>query len=83
MMPPGQVWRTGADEQTTLRTDKPIRIGNLMVPSGTYGIHTIPGAAEWVLIVSKRPSGGGIPYPEGQDLGRTRMMVGKTKAPVE
>src|SRR5262245_19411205 len=36
MMPPGQVWRTGADEQTTLRTDKPLKIGNLMVPVGAY-----------------------------------------------
>jgi len=83
MMPPGEVWRTGADEQTTLKTDKPLKIGNLNVPAGTYGIHTIPGAAGWQLIVSKRPSGWGVPYPADQDLGRTAMTVGKTSAPVE
>ncbi len=83
MMPPGQVWRTGADEQTTLRTDKPLKLGTLTVPAGTYGLHTIPNAGEWQLIVSKRASGWGIPYPAGQDLGRTPMKVGRTSAPVE
>jgi hypothetical protein len=83
LMPPGQVWRTGADEQTTLRTDRALKFGALAVPAGTYGLHTVPGASEWRLIVSKRPSGWGIPYPEGEDLGRVPMQVGKTKAPVE
>jgi len=83
MMPPGRVWRTGADEQTTLKTDKALKFGALAVPAGTYGLHTVPGAAEWRLIVSKRASGWGIPYPEGDDLGRVPMKVGKTKAPVE
>jgi hypothetical protein len=83
MMPHGQVWRTGADEQTTLKTDKPLKFGTLAVPAGTYGLHTLPGATEWQLIVSKRASGWGIPYPQGQDLGRVPMRVAKTKAPVE
>ena len=83
MMPPGQVWRTGADEQTTLKTDKPLKFGTLAVPAGTYGLHTVPGPNGWQLIVSKRASGSGIPYPAGQDLGRTPMTVGKTGAPVE
>ncbi|MGE3957150.1 MAG: DUF2911 domain-containing protein [Vicinamibacterales bacterium] len=83
LMPPGQIWRTGADEQTTLKTDRPLRFGTLVVPPGTYGIHTVPGGAEWQLIISKRASGWGIPYPAGQDLGRTVMKVARTKAPVE
>lgn len=83
MMPAGQVWRTGADQQTTLKTDKPLKVGALTVPAGTYGLHSIPGATEWQLIVSKRTSGWGIPYPAGQDLGRAAMKVGKTQAPVE
>jgi hypothetical protein len=83
MMPHGQVWRTGADEQTTLKTDKPLKFGTLAVPAGTFGLHTLPGATEWQLIVSKRASGWGIPYPKDQDLGRAPMRVAKTKAPVE
>jgi hypothetical protein len=83
VMPPGQVWRTGADEQTTLVTNRTLRFGKLEVPAGTYGIHTLPGEKEWQLIISKREKGWGIPYPEGEDLGRVPMTVGKTSAPVE
>ena len=79
----GKEWRTGADEQTTLKTDKPLKIGTLSVPAGTYGLHTIPVNGTWQLIVSKRPTGWGIPYPAGQDLGRVPMTMGKTTAPVE
>jgi len=83
MMPHGKVWRTGADEQTTLKIDKPLKFGTLTVPAGTYGIHTLPGPQAWQLIVSKRATGWGIPYPQGQDLGRVPMTLGKTAAPVE
>ena len=79
----GKEWRTGADEQTTLKTDKPLKIGALSVPAGTYGLHTIPVNGTWQLIVSKRASGWGIPYPKGQDLGRVPMTMAKTAAPVE
>lgn len=79
----GKEWRTGADEQTTLKTDKPLKIGTLSVPAGTYGLHTIPVNGTWQLIVSKRPTGWGIPYPAGQDLGRVPMTMGKTTAAVE
>lgn len=35
VMPPGKEWRTGADEATTLTTDKPLKFGTLTVPSGS------------------------------------------------
>ena len=79
----GKEWRTGADEQTTLKTDKALKIGTLTVPAGTYGLHTIPVNGTWQLIVSKRASGWGIPYPAGQDLGRVPMTMGKPSAPAE
>ncbi len=39
----GKEWRTGADEQTTLITDKALKFGTLAVPAGRYGLHTHPG----------------------------------------
>lgn len=83
VMPPGKEWRTGADEATTLRTDRTLRIGSLVVPAGTYQIHTVPGPASWQLIISKSTQAWGIPYPAGQDLGRTPMTVTKLDKPVE
>jgi hypothetical protein len=79
----GKEWRTGADEQTTLVTNKPLKFGTLNVPAGTYGLHTIPVNGTWQLIVSKRSKGWGIPYPKGEDLGRVPMTMGKTASPAE
>jgi hypothetical protein len=83
LMPPGQPWRTGADEATTLVTDRALTFGSLTVPAGTYTLYTVPGATGWQLIVSKQTGQWGIPYPAGEDLGRAPMQVGKTAAPVE
>src|ERR1700675_4332927 len=38
-----KVWRTGADEATTLETTADLQIGSLKVPKGTYALFTIPG----------------------------------------
>src|ERR1022692_4198321 len=36
LVPFGKVWRTGADEATTLITQKPVLIGETTVPAGAY-----------------------------------------------
>ena len=80
----GKEWRTGADEQTTLITDRPLKFGTLSVPAGRYGLHTIPVKGTWQLIIHKREKGWGIPYPgkEGE-LGRVPMTMGKVPKPDE
>ena len=82
LMPHGEPWRTGADEATTFTTNRRLTFGTLVVPPGTYTLYTLPGAKEWQLIVSKRTGQWGVPYPEGQDLGRVPMKVERIK-PVE
>jgi hypothetical protein len=83
VVPPGQPWRTGADEATTLVTDKALKFGSVEVPAGTYTLYTLPGENDWQLIISKKTGQWGIPYPAGQDLGRVPMKVEKAAAPVE
>ena len=62
-MPYGQVWRTGANEATTLVTDTNVKIGDKDVPAGSYTIFTVPNADKWTLIISKKTGEWGIPYP--------------------
>jgi hypothetical protein len=83
VMPPGRIWRTGADEATTLVTDRPLTFGSLVVPAGTYTLVTVPGESSWQLVISRQTGQWGTEYTEGQDLGRVQMQVGKTAAPVE
>src|SRR5579863_1398990 len=47
--PYGKVWRTGADEATTIETDADLDINGLKVPKGKYAMFTIPGENEWKL----------------------------------
>lgn len=80
LVPLGKVWRTGADEATTLITDATLVIGTLTVPAGTYTLYTIPNEREWTLIVNRQTGQWGTVYQEGQDLGRVPMKVAKVAA---
>lgn len=79
----GREWRTGADEATTLVTNRPLRFGDLAVPAGTYTLYTIPTGGTWHLIVSKKTGQWGVPYPKGEDLGRAPMTLGKAPKAAE
>lgn len=79
----GREWRTGADEATTLVTSRALKFGNLSVPAGTYTLYTIPTGGTWHLIVSKQTGQWGIPYPKGNDLGRSPMTLTKLAKPAD
>jgi hypothetical protein len=53
LVPYGEVWRTGANENTTIRFSTPVRIDGKELPAGIYGLQTIPGPDDWVVILSK------------------------------
>ena len=82
VMPPGREWRTGADEATTLRSDRSLTFGKLAVPAGVHTLNTVPGDA-WQLVVIKGVPSWGVPYTPGQDLGRVPMTLTKLAKPVE
>jgi hypothetical protein len=79
----GREWRTGADEATTLKTDKALKFGNFSLPAGTYTLYTIPTGGTWHLVISKKTGQWGVPYPKGEDLGRVPMTLGKAPAAAE
>ena len=87
-MPYGQIWRTGADEATTLTTEADLLIGTLRVPPGSYALFTLPEKNQtknqWTLVVNKTAKQwGAFSYNPKEDLGRVPMTVGATAAPVE
>jgi len=83
--PAGQVWRIGADKATTLTTDKPITMGTLSVPAGTYALFAIPNEKSWKLIVNKKSDQWGLDHEDNksEDLGQTAMAVTSLPAPLE
>ena len=83
LVPYDKVWRTGANEATTLVTAANLKIGDLTVPAGTYTLFTLPSADKWLLIVNKQTGQWGLTYDESKDLGRTPMSSNTLPSPQE
>lgn len=84
LVPYGQIWRTGADEATTLTTDGDLMIGTLRVPKGSYALFTLPGKNQWTLVVNKMAQQwGAFSYDAKDDLGRVPMKLGSGATSVE
>jgi hypothetical protein len=54
LVPYGKVWRTGANQATTITFGEEVMIGDKKIPAGKYGLLTIPDASEWTVIISKQ-----------------------------
>ncbi|HMF90656.1 MAG TPA: DUF2911 domain-containing protein [Candidatus Angelobacter sp.] len=83
LVPYGQVWRTGANEATTLTTEIDLNIGGAKVPAGKYTLYTLPSANVWKLIINKQTGQWGTVYNQDQDLARVDMKVTPIVVPVE
>ncbi|HXG82677.1 MAG TPA: DUF2911 domain-containing protein [Pyrinomonadaceae bacterium] len=53
MVPYGEVWRTGANDNTTFETSRDLTINGQVLPAGKYGLHTIPNKDEWTIVFNK------------------------------
>lgn len=53
LVPYGEVWRTGANENTTIQFSTPVKVEGKELPAGIYGLQTIPTEGKWTLILSK------------------------------
>lgn len=60
LVPYGKVWRTGANEATTFRTETDLTVAGKPLPKGEYTIWTIPGASEWEVIFNEGEYGWGV-----------------------
>jgi len=78
------IWRAGANAATTLTTDTSLKIGNIDVPAGKYTLFVdITDESQWVLIVNKKTGEWGLAYDASQDVGKTKMEMGKPSSMVE
>ena len=54
LVPYGKVWRTGANQATTITFGEEVIIGDKKVPAGKYGLVTIPEKDNWTVIITKQ-----------------------------
>ncbi len=74
VVPYGQVWRAGANENTTITFTDAVTIEGKPLEKGTYGLHMIPNEKEWTVIFSKVNSAwGSFTYKEAEDALRVNV----------
>jgi Protein of unknown function (DUF2911) len=83
LVPYGQVWRTGANEATTLTTETDLNIGGTNVPAGKYTLYTLPSEGDWKLIINKQTGQWGTVYDESKDFARVDLKKSALASPVE
>lgn len=74
----GDLWRAGANENTTIAISHDCTINGQPVPAGTYGFHAIASEKDWTLIFSTSSTAwGSYSYNPEEDALRT------TATPIE
>jgi hypothetical protein len=74
VVPYGNVWRAGANENTTISFTDDVSVEGHPLPAGTYGLHMIPNADQWTIIFSKNStSWGSFSYDEKEDALRVNV----------
>lgn len=74
LVPYGKVWRTGADEATTVELAADARVEGEPLPAGRYALFTIPGESEWTVIFNRvADQWGAFGYDESKDALRVTV----------
>ena len=74
VVPYGQVWRAGANENTVITFTDPVQVEGQTLAKGTYGLHMLPTDGAWTVIFSKNStSWGSFSYDEKEDALRVTV----------
>lgn len=84
LVPFDKVWRTGANNATTLTFTEEVMIGGQTLKPGKYGLLTIPGKDQWTLIITKDVNvTSPAAYKQENDIVRVNAKVDKMDDEVE
>lgn len=61
LVPYGEIWRTGANDNTKISFSDPITIKGVTIPAGNYALFTRPGATMWEVFFYTKTDNWGIP----------------------
>jgi hypothetical protein len=75
LVPFDKVWRTGANEATTVEVSRDCKVGGAALKAGKYSLFSIPGEKEWTLIFNTVPDQwGAYKYDEAKDALRIKVI---------
>lgn len=71
IVPFGQVWRAGANQNTKISFSTPVKLDGNEIPAGNYALFAIPGEQEWTIILNKNTNQwGAFQYKTNDDVVR-------------
>ena len=74
LVPYGEVWRVGANENTTTTFPDAVTVEGKPLAAGTYGLHMIPTEDQWTVIFSKMHTAwGSFSYNQAEDALRVTV----------
>ena len=74
LVPYGEVWRAGANENTVITFADPVSIEGKPLDKGTYGLFMIPTESDWTIIFSKTDTAwGAFTYKQDEDALRVTV----------
>ncbi|MEM1325900.1 MAG: DUF2911 domain-containing protein [Bacteroidota bacterium] len=72
--PYDEVWRTGANDATTIEFSEDVMIEGEKLAAGKYALFTIPSEGEWTVIFNSKPDQfGDYSYDEADDALRVKV----------
>jgi len=80
LVPFGEVWRAGANENTVFETSTDVTVEGRPLPAGRFGFHVIPTSGSWMVIFSNvADAWGSYNYDPSEDA--LRVAVAPRPAP--
>jgi hypothetical protein len=80
LVPFDKVWRTGANEATTIAFSDEVSIEGHKLPAGTYSLHTIPSKDEWTIVFNNVSNQwGSFTYDPAKDALRIKAKPEKAE----
>lgn len=84
LVPFGKLWRAGANEATTIETNKDLMIEGEKLPAGKYSIFVIPEKSEATFIFNKvAKQSGTSKYNQSEDVFRVKVKPQARKEKLE
>ena len=80
LVPFDSLWRTGANDCTTIKFKEDVVIGGKSIAVGKYSLYSIPGASEWIIVLNSETSMHGTNgYDAQKDVHRFKVKSEKTE----
>lgn len=85
LVPFGKIWRTGANENTTISFSDDVTIDGKVLPKGKYALYTVPKIESWEIIFYSTTNNWGTPevWNESNVALRTTVKEEALVKPVE